>query len=72
MDHFASPLGRHVPPAFGLYDPASEHDACGTGFVACLHGRRTHEVLARGLEALENLDHRGAEGADGETGDGAG
>ena len=72
MEHPHSPLGRHVPAPFGLYDPTHEHDACGTGFVACLHGRRAHAVLARGLEALESLDHRGAAGADGETGDGAG
>src|SRR5579872_4901331 len=56
----------------GLYDPAYEHDSCGVAFVARLDGRRTHETVDRALEALANLEHRGAEGADAETGDGAG
>ncbi len=56
----------------GLYDPAYEHDACGVAFVARLDGRRSHETVARALQALANLEHRGAEGADAETGDGAG
>ncbi|SCF41945.1 glutamate synthase large subunit [Micromonospora mirobrigensis] len=58
--------------ASGLYDPAQEHDACGVAFVADLHGRRSHEVVANGLEALVRLDHRGARGAEQNTGDGAG
>ncbi|MPZ25885.1 MAG: glutamate synthase subunit alpha, partial [Micromonosporaceae bacterium] len=56
----------------GLYDPAYEHDACGVALVADLHGRRSHDVLARGLTALRRLDHRGARGAEPDTGDGAG
>ena len=56
----------------GLYDPAFEHDACGVAFVARLDGRRCHETVDRALQALANLEHRGAEGADAETGDGAG
>ncbi len=56
----------------GLYDPAYEHDACGVAFVARLDGRRSHETVDRALRALANLEHRGAEGADAETGDGAG
>ncbi len=56
----------------GLYDPAYEHDACGVAFVARLDGRRSHETVDRALQALANLEHRGAEGADAETGDGAG
>src|SRR6187399_2744168 len=56
----------------GLYDPAFEHDACGVGFVARLDGVPTHEAVVRGLRALANLEHRGAAGADAETGDGAG
>src|SRR6478609_2465713 len=56
----------------GLYDPAFEHDACGVAFVARLDARPTHEAVARALTALENLEHRGAAGADADTGDGAG
>ena len=56
----------------GLYDPAFEHDACGVAFVARLDGTRSHETIAQALRALENLEHRGAAGADAETGDGAG
>src|SRR6476620_11269097 len=56
----------------GLYDPAFEHDACGVGFVGRLDGIPTHEAVVRGLRALANLEHRGAAGADAETGDGAG
>ncbi|MEU7977386.1 glutamate synthase large subunit [Micromonospora sp. NPDC049081] len=61
-----------VPSATGLYDPAHEHDACGVAFVADLHGRRSHAVVANGLGALCRLDHRGARGAEQNTGDGAG
>ncbi|HVW89338.1 MAG TPA: glutamate synthase large subunit, partial [Gaiellaceae bacterium] len=56
----------------GLYDPSFEHDACGVAFVARLDGRRSHETVDRALRALENLEHRGAAGADADTGDGAG
>jgi glutamate synthase (NADPH/NADH) large chain len=56
----------------GLYDPAQEHDACGVAFVADLNGRRSHGVVAKGLSALRRLDHRGARGAEPNTGDGAG
>ena len=56
----------------GLYDPSFEHDACGVAFVARLDGVPSHEVVQRGLTALENLEHRGAAGADANTGDGAG
>ncbi|MGW4498420.1 glutamate synthase large subunit [Micromonospora sp. NPDC004336] len=59
-------------PAAGLYDPAQEHDACGVAFVADLHGRRSHAVVTNGLDALRRLDHRGARGAEPNTGDGAG
>jgi glutamate synthase (NADPH/NADH) large chain/glutamate synthase (ferredoxin) len=60
------------PKAVGLYDPRFEHDACGVGMVARLDNQPTHEVVARALTALENLEHRGASGADPSTGDGAG
>ncbi len=56
----------------GLYDPSFEHDACGVAFVARLDGTRSHETVTEALRALENLEHRGAAGADAETGDGAG
>jgi len=59
-------------PAEGLYDPAFEHDACGVAFVAQLSGVADHDIIAKGLTALENLDHRGATGADAAAGDGAG
>jgi glutamate synthase domain-containing protein 2/glutamate synthase domain-containing protein 1/glutamate synthase domain-containing protein 3 len=56
----------------GLYDPAYEHDACGVAFVAKLDGAPSHETIQRAIVALENLEHRGAAGADPNTGDGAG
>ncbi len=56
----------------GLYDPAFEHDACGVGMVADLFGRPDHDIVDRGLTVLERLAHRGASGAEVETGDGAG
>jgi len=56
----------------GLYDAAFEHDACGVGFVANIRGQRSHDVVAKGIRVLENLEHRGACGCDPETGDGAG
>jgi glutamate synthase domain-containing protein 2/glutamate synthase domain-containing protein 1/glutamate synthase domain-containing protein 3 len=56
----------------GLYDPRNEHDACGVALVAKLWGEATHAVVEKGLEALGNLEHRGAAGADPNTGDGAG
>src|SRR6201997_4330400 len=56
----------------GLYDPRFEHDACGVGFVADLSGRGGHDVVARALRVLCNLEHRGAKGGDPATGDGAG
>ncbi|MBK8459599.1 MAG: glutamate synthase large subunit [Micropruina sp.] len=59
-------------PAEGLYDPAYEHDACGVAFVATLSGKPSHDIVAMGITALENLDHRGATGADAAAGDGAG
>jgi glutamate synthase domain-containing protein 2/glutamate synthase domain-containing protein 1/glutamate synthase domain-containing protein 3 len=56
----------------GLYDPVNEHDACGVAFVARLDGAPRHETVRRALTALANLEHRGASGADAQTGDGAG
>ena len=63
---------KQPPKAVGLYDPRFEHDACGVGMVARLDNQPTHEVVSRALTALENLEHRGASGADPCTGDGAG
>ncbi|MBL0919433.1 MAG: glutamate synthase subunit alpha [Hydrogenophaga sp.] len=56
----------------GLYDPANEHDACGVGFVAHIKGEKSHNIVTQALKILENLDHRGAVGADKLMGDGAG
>ncbi len=56
----------------GLYDPRFEHDACGTGFVADMKGRRSHKIVRLALTALENMNHRGAAGSEPNTGDGAG
>ena len=56
----------------GLYDPATEHDACGVGFVVNMHGEKSHQIVRQGLEILVNLTHRGACGCDPLTGDGAG
>ncbi|GAA5232712.1 glutamate synthase subunit alpha [Verticiella sediminum] len=61
-----------LPAPQGLYDPANEHDACGVGFVAHIKGRKSHTIVEQGLKILENLDHRGAVGADKLMGDGAG
>ncbi|AOB29473.1 glutamate synthase [Bordetella sp. H567] len=61
-----------LPAAQGLYDPRNEHDACGVGFVAHIKGRKSHAIIQQGLKILENLDHRGAVGADKLMGDGAG
>ena len=65
---------RYIPNLTkqGLYDPRFEHDACGVGLVANIKGVKSHDILRQGLEILCNLEHRGAKGADPETGDGAG
>ena len=56
----------------GLYDQANEHDACGVGMLVDIHGRKSHSIVDSALTVLENMRHRGAEGADNKTGDGAG
>ena len=56
----------------GLYRPEFEHDGCGIGVVANIKGKKSHEIIRKGIEVLENMTHRGAEGADSKTGDGAG
>lgn len=62
----------HLNKKQGLYDPANEHDACGVGFVVNIHGGKSHDIVESALKVLENMRHRGAEGADSKTGDGAG
>lgn len=57
---------------FPLYDPQTEHDACGIGFIVNINGEKSHEIITKGIEILINLTHRGAAGSDPETGDGAG
>ena len=61
-----------MPEAQGLYDPRNEHDACGVGFIADMHNRKSHGIVQQGLQILLNLDHRGAVGADPKLGDGCG
>jgi glutamate synthase (NADPH/NADH) large chain len=65
-------LSKNFPAAQGLYDPANEHDACGVAMVATLKREAEHEIVQKALRALENMEHRGATGADPDTGDGAG
>ena len=64
--------GYGTPVRQGLYDPAHEHDACGVGFVAHIKNRKSHDIVANGIQILHNLAHRGAVGADPLAGDGAG
>ena len=56
----------------GLYNPDNEHDACGVGMIVNIHGQKSHDIVESALKVLENMRHRGAEGADNKTGDGAG
>ena len=60
------------PQQQGLYDPRNEHDSCGFGFVTDIKGRASHDIVQKALEVLVNLEHRGATGAERDTGDGAG
>ncbi|MCS6297740.1 MAG: glutamate synthase large subunit [Nitrospira sp.] len=61
-----------LPPKQGLYDPQHEKDSCGVGFVVDIKGQRSHQIVQQGLQVLESLTHRGAQGCDPCTGDGAG
>ncbi len=65
-------LPSNYPPAQGLYNPAQEHDACGVAMVATLNKVPTHDIVEKALTALRNLEHRGASGAEPDSGDGAG
>ena len=68
----AAPLFSALPPAQGLYDPRAEKDSCGVAFVATLTGVPSHAIVDHALQALVNMEHRGASGAEPSTGDGAG
>ncbi len=72
MNDHQQPAVGSLPAAQGMCDTANEHDACGVGFVAHIEGKKSHEIIQQGLKILENLDHRGAVGADPLMGDGAG
>src|SRR4028119_2479356 len=61
-----------LPPKQGPYDPQFEHDACGVGFIVHMKGQASHEIVEQALTILLNIDHRGACGAETNTGDGAG
>src|SRR5436190_20823379 len=63
---------RSFPPPQGLYDGRHEHDACGVAFVATLTGQASHDIVEKAITALRNLEHRGATGAEPDSGDGAG
>jgi glutamate synthase (NADPH/NADH) large chain len=65
-------MNTDLPPASGLYDPRFEHDACGVSFVANIKGIRSRDIVSLGIGALCNMEHRGATGAEDDTGDGAG
>jgi glutamate synthase domain-containing protein 1 len=64
--------GLCTPAAQGLYDPSTESDACGVGFVVQMKGRKSHAIVEKALQVLINLEHRGACGCEANTGDGAG
>ena len=61
-----------APSSQGLYNPAFEHDSCGVAMVVDMHGRRTRDIVDKAITALFNLEHRGAQGAEPHSGDGAG
>ena len=63
---------HQLPSKQGLYDPQFEHDACGVGFIVHMKGQKSHDIVEQGLTILLNIDHRGAVGAEINTGDGAG
>ncbi|HEX2976589.1 MAG TPA: glutamate synthase large subunit [Bacteroidales bacterium] len=65
-------MNKERPRKQGLYDPEFEHENCGIGFVAHLKGRKSHSIIRQGLDVLCSMTHRGAEGADSKSGDGAG
>ncbi|GAA2060672.1 glutamate synthase large subunit [Williamsia deligens] len=72
MKHAPGPAGHRYPSPQGLYHPMNEHDSCGVAFVVDMHGRRSRDIVDKAITALVNLEHRGAAGAEPNTGDGAG
>ncbi|KKN66681.1 hypothetical protein LCGC14_0469370, partial [marine sediment metagenome] len=72
LDVAAAIKPRTAPGRTGLYDPRNEHDACGVGFIAHMKNEKSHSIIEKGLQILQNLTHRGAVGADPLMGDGAG
>jgi glutamate synthase (ferredoxin) len=66
------PIANGLPPKQGLYDPQYERDACGMGFVAHIKGRKSHDIIEQALTLLINMEHRGGQGSEPNTGDGAG
>ena len=72
LQNVATMLRTDPPGQRGLYDPATEHDACGVGFVVHIKGQRSHQIVRNALQVLINLEHRGACGCEANTGDGAG
>ncbi|GGF15661.1 glutamate synthase large subunit [Williamsia phyllosphaerae] len=72
MKQAPRPVGQRYPSPQGLYHPANEHDSCGVAFVVDMHGRRSRDIVDKAITALVNLEHRGAAGAEPNTGDGAG
>ena len=65
-------MHKGLPTSKGLYDSRYEHDACGVGLLVNIKGVKSHQLVEKGLQVLEHMVHRGAEGADPKTGDGAG
>lgn len=63
---------QRLPEQLGLYHAMNEHDACGVGMLVNIDGGKSHDIVESALKVLENMRHRGAEGADNKTGDGAG
>lgn len=72
QEHMLHDYPTKIPPKQGLYDPVMEKDNCGVGFITHIKGNKSHAIVQKGIQILENLTHRGAVGADINTGDGAG
>lgn len=71
-DYFSKRCNYRQPQQAGLYHSENEHDACGVGMLVNINGEKSHNIVETALQVLENMKHRGAEGADNKTGDGAG
>ncbi|MEJ7711207.1 MAG: hypothetical protein WKF84_15415 [Pyrinomonadaceae bacterium] len=55
---------KEAPPKQGLYDPQFEHDSCGVGFVVDIKGRKSHDIIVKAIQVLNNMEHRGASGSE--------